>query len=242
MWSPFFICGCPRSGTSALRNVFNNDVRFAIGMERFYYKAAKNFSLEHKLFEKERFFSLQTGDTFWNEISMYDGMKPNFECSIYRGDKIPKLYYHFDKLFKELPDTKVVFIVRDIVDVAASYNARANNLNDKNWSREQNFKVAVDDWNASLVSLYQYLYEKKCDVYPIFYEDFFSKTDSIEGLYKNLGIAVSKEVRNDFSSFVEKYKNLKQNKKSDVLSEVELDYINKNANFKLYRWIKKHVS
>jgi hypothetical protein len=241
MWSPFFICGCPRSGTSALRNVFNADARFAIGMERYYFKAANSFELNQSLFEKERFFSLKEGDTFWTELTAYDGMKPTFDNSIYRGDKIPKLYNYFDNLFAELPKSKVLFIIRDVLDVATSYNARANNKDDKNWSREQDYKIAVDDWNASLVSLYQSLYEKKRDVIPVFYEEFFSNNDSVAVLYKKLNMTASDAVKNNFSTFVIKYKSLQSKGNEKSLNAFERDYINKNANFKLYQWIKNYV-
>jgi hypothetical protein len=238
MWNPFFICGCPRSGTSALRNVFNQDERFAIGMERYYYKAAHEFSLKNSLFNKERFFTLKEGDTFWSDLGMYEGIKPSFDKAVYRGDKIPKLYNHFESLFLELPDSKVLFIIRDIYDVASSYNVRANNINDKNWSRDQNYKVAVDDWNKSLVSLYQAFHEKKQDITPVFYEEFFGNKESITKLYNKLGLPVSIEIEDNFGSFVNKYKQLNTGKKESKLSQEEEEYIANNANFKLYSWLK----
>jgi hypothetical protein len=242
MWSPFFICGCPRSGTSALRNVFNNDVRFVIGMERYYYRAAKSFSLENKLFEKDRFFDLQEGDTFWPELSMYDGLQNRFNEAIYRGDKIPKLYSHLNELFVALPNTKVLFIIRDIFDVAASYNARANNENDKNWSREQNYKVAVDDWNASLVALYQSLYEKKNAIIPVLYENFFGNESSIGVIYEKLGLSITAEIQEGFSTFANKYKQLNSGNEKPKLANHEEAYITENANFKLYNWLKERES
>jgi hypothetical protein len=242
MWSPFFICGCPRSGTSALRNVFNTDVRFAIGMERFYFKAAKNFGLNKSLFKKERFFSLQEGDTFSTDISKYDCMKPTFDNSVYRGDKIPKLYNYFDSLFSELPTSKVLFIIRDILDVAASYNARANNENDTDWLRDQNYVAAVDDWNASLVALYQSLYEKKNAIIPVFYEDFFGNESSIGVIYEKLGLSITAEIQEGFSTFVNKYKQLNSGNEKTKLANDEEAYIIENANFKLYNWLKQRES
>jgi hypothetical protein len=235
MWKPLFICGCPRSGTSALRNVFNTDPRFALGMERYYSRGSINFNLQRSHFEKSRFYDLQEGDTFWPSLDNCTSNEANFDKAHYRGDKIPLLYKNLQSLFAEIPDSTVLFIVRDIYEVAASYNTRAQDENDKLWARNQNFRVAVDDWNDSLVHLYQSCQERKENVIPIFFDDFFSDETALANLMSKLGLT------NDyinFTPFVKKYLDIKSKKKETRLSNEEKNYINENANFKLLSWLK----
>ncbi|GIU02816.1 sulfotransferase family protein [Shewanella algidipiscicola] len=236
MWKPLFICGCPRSGTSALRNVFNADPRFALGMERYYSRGSTTFSLKREHFSKSRFYDLQEGDTFWASLDNCSSNKSYFDDSIYRGDKIPLLYKHLQSLFIEMPDSTVLFIVRDIYEVAASYNVRAKDENDSLWARNQDFKVAVDDWNESLVHFYQSFQERKEKVIPIFFDDFFSNEAALDVIFRKLGL---NNEYIDFVPFVSKYIDIKTKKKDTILSYEEKNYISENANLKLLAWLKE---
>lgn len=236
MWKPLFICGCPRSGTSALRNVFNADPRFAIGMERYYSRGSNQFSLQRKHFEKSRFYDLQNGDTFWSSLDNCTSSEASFDDALYRGDKIPLLYKHLQSLFSQMPDSTVLFIVRDIYEVAASYNVRAQDEDDDLWARNQNYKVAVDDWNDSLVHLYQSCQERNENVIPVFFDDFFSNDAALGLLMEKLDLA---NEYIDFSPFVKKYLDIKSKKKDTRLSDEEKTFISNNANFKLLSWLKE---
>lgn len=232
-WSPLFICGCPRSGTSALQMILASDKRIKIGMERYYYKASNNFSLTRELFDEERFFKLQKGDTFWTDSKMLSYLRSNFKESVYRGDKIPKLYCWINELFDTMPDAKLIFIVRNIIEVASSYNKRAYNTSDHNWTNSKNYIQAVSDWNESLIAITS-AKQAHYKVHVIEFESFFSEKIYLNILYEFLNLNLTDEVSTKFNMMINKSKNLTANR-TDCLSPLEKKYILLNANISLYK-------
>lgn len=233
MWTPLFIAGCPRSGTTALRNVISIDKDIFIGMERYYFRAALNYSLSPDLFEKDRFFDLRNGDTFWNDLNVYAGGQGSFAGTTFRGDKIPKLYRHFDKLFNSFTNCRVLFIYRNIIDVAASYNARARNEQDKLWSRQQDYRVAINDWNESLNFCIAGIHSGY-SILPICYERFFSSQEQLLSLYHYLQIPPKPEVLSSFNGFINKSADLTSSRKDSLMPE-EKAQILLEADFSAYR-------
>ena len=63
-----FVCGFPRSGTTALWRLLNSDKRLALGVERFGTKFSSREFLTPELFETERFFDAQSVDTFYSDL------------------------------------------------------------------------------------------------------------------------------------------------------------------------------
>jgi hypothetical protein len=147
-----FICGCPRSGTTFLATLLNSHPAVAIGIERY---GTRFFGepLTPALFTPERFYDLRPGDTFYDSLDfarVYADKRSIFSEAEVVGDKIPLLFRHLDRIEAAFPGAKVVFCLRNVVDVAASYQARADNPDDATWSRSKGALAAVDDWNASL--------------------------------------------------------------------------------------------
>lgn len=146
--SLLFLCGCPRSGTTAFWRLLVGDSRIRMGVERYGNRFYTREFLNPEMFEKDRFFSLQEGDTFYPDLvefnPYYERAKSGYEDATYFGDKIPKLYEYFDRMKETFPGCKLVFIFRNIFDVAASYKARQLDEND-NWS--MGVSDAISDWN-----------------------------------------------------------------------------------------------
>ena len=113
-----FVCGSPRSGTTAMRNFLANDNRIKMGVER-YGNLFFRKPLTTELFEYERFFDLQEGDTFYNELNSfspyYKKIIDNYEGAEYYGDKIPLLYKYLDRLNEAIPNSKVIIMIRNII-------------------------------------------------------------------------------------------------------------------------------
>jgi len=149
-----FISGAPRSGTSALTELLSSHPKVALGMER--YKFLYKKSLVNKsVFEESKFFNFLEEQTNINSTSgkyvdYYSGLVDKYKkCSIL-GDKYPQLYKFWDSLYEEFGESgKYLFIIRDIEDVASSFNIRAENPKDK-WPEENDYKKAVQIWNESL--------------------------------------------------------------------------------------------
>ena len=151
-----FVCGTARSGTTALARLLNAHPKIALGIERY-----KNILLSKPdpsfnyadLFTKDRFLSIEPGDSNVNFAKSYttdmDRARKKFDDAIYVGDKVPGLYKRLDFLHHEYPNCVVIYIVRDPLYVATSWQARASDDADT-WDARQGYVEAIEEWNRSL--------------------------------------------------------------------------------------------
>ena len=150
-----FVCGAARSGTTALARLLNTHPDIVVGIERFKYRllGTQPETDYDSLFSRERFFSHVPGDTNIDINTSYvndvEKMRAKFDSAVYVGDKIPGLYKRLKFVSEAFPHCKVVFIVRDPMLVAASWESRANDASD-GWSEHQGYVQAVEEWNRSL--------------------------------------------------------------------------------------------
>lgn len=239
-----FICGTPRSGTTALWRLISRDERIIIGVERYgnlFFKTP----LTSNLFTAERFCNIQAGDTFYQDLKAfnpyYQTVAERFGEAAYVGDKIPLLYNHLDSLFANIPDAKVIFIVRNIIDVASSYEARADNIHDESWQRDKRTASAIADWRASLIILKRFLDKDDQRIFPVKYEDFFVNDGGLGKLYQFLDLPITKEVEYLYGSLLQQGAMLENNRKRNLnLEGVRL--ICETAPFGLYRQVLDQIA
>ena len=65
-----FVCGCPRSGTSYFQSILAWHPAIALGMERFNLRLFAGKLLPSD-FERERFFRMEAGDTWYDDLSHF---------------------------------------------------------------------------------------------------------------------------------------------------------------------------
>ena len=86
-----FVCGCPRSGTTALMSFLCKHPDIALGIERFQMRARRH-ELRPSDFEPTRFFDVRPGNTWYTSLEQfpwhYDAMRPKYAPAKYVGDKI----------------------------------------------------------------------------------------------------------------------------------------------------------
>ena len=234
MWNILFLCGCPRSGTTALLDFVNSDMRVALGKERYYKRCVDRFNLMPAHFEEERFFSLEKDDTFWSDLESVRSLKERFRRAVYRGDKVPRLYERLPDVFAAFPKSKVIFIIRNIVDVAASYNVRARNSKDSQWDSTQDYIAAVRDWNLSLKK-YVEAREAGKKILLIEYERFFATSDALLELYEFLELDVTERIAECHKDLLLRSASIVENKKVDSLTSTEKRFVLLNADIGLYR-------
>lgn len=232
-----FVCGCPRSGTSALVELLASDPRIAIGAER-YAHLYETQDLTPDLFTKERFSSPRDGDTFYTDLlatndQFYLPVLRNFESAIYVGDKIPELYRRFGRLAASLPGAKVVMIIRNIFDVAASFEARADKADDPHWSPDARTNSAVEKWGESLLAL------RNCptaiEIFPVVYEELFLNRRGLHEIFSFLGLgAPHDEVFTKYDELCSWGHSLER-KRERKLSAAAAFHICQAAPFDLYR-------
>lgn len=149
-----FLAGLARSGTTALLHVLNAHPEVVVGMER--YKRVVSGGIDRlspELFTKERFFDFSDGETNQDPAEAlrwgvdYAALEPKFDDATYVGDKMTTV--RFDAVHERLPEARFVFIVRDIDQVASSWDRRAQDASDS-WPERADARLSVERWNKSL--------------------------------------------------------------------------------------------
>ncbi|MGD1699534.1 sulfotransferase family protein [Dapis sp. BLCC M229] len=246
-WKYLFVCGCPRSGTTAILNLLNYHPLIALGVER--YKHYANKTLIHKLnpdlFQPSVFFDVREEQTNLNPQHkgwenqwkpFYEELKEKFpKNTTIIGDKFPHYYEFYEEINAQFTSAgvKFIFMLRDIIDVALSYDARAKNQKDIGWGRNRNYKFAVSDWNQSLINTWNYLENRKQEnLFICEYEKLFSGDDRYLNLLLNfLDINSEREFFAYYKSMTQNWKKYKQREK--VIDQEELTYIEQNSNYVL---------
>ena len=189
-----FICGCPRSGTTALHELVSHAPEVACGIERYHRRLLRDDALRKEHFEKERFFQAVEDDTFYLDPlnckfeEFYRELMERYDQARLFGDKIPTLFRRYDSIHREFGRPKLIFIYRNVFDVCLSYNQRLMNPED-NWSVQP--EQGIKDWNQSLMTTFRAL-EAGADLLTVSYEELFvSKSeDLVERIFHFLGVPV----------------------------------------------------
>ncbi|MCD4524761.1 sulfotransferase [Nocardioides sp. cx-173] len=153
---PLFLAGLGRSGTTALTELFDSHPKVAIGMER--YKVLVGLEMKGTLtpdhFTRERFFDFSDGLTNirpdvhprWHDL--YEALDRKWDHAEYVGDKLTHL--RIRPILESLPDARFLCIIRDVRDVAASWDRRARNEADPAWAATEGARAALLPWNRAL--------------------------------------------------------------------------------------------
>jgi hypothetical protein len=255
-----FVCGCPRSGTTVITQLLNWHPQVSIGMERYgqlLQRRPDRFS--PKLFNSNRFFNIKERDCFYDsfEFKAYSDWycskfsQEKYKDSIYVGDKIPEMYKFFAVIEKNFAETeyKIIFILRDLPSVAASYNARANNPQDR-WNADKDAKQAVIDWNAAIVAVYEQLQKNKTNsvLIPVKYNDFFTDYDrgknKLTDLFEKIELTTTKEVLEGYKLLGDRFEKIQKRREkvgqgAGEIYELDPEYLQKHAEFDKYNFIEK---
>jgi hypothetical protein len=217
------VSGCPRSGTTMLTTALNWASSCFVGQERFnllFNRTPIEFTPE--LFQPSRIKDFQTGDCGYNsftDLKEYFSIYSNSEAidgieeAVTVGDKLISLYRNFDVLDRpdwKNSDTTILHIVRNVADVANSYQGRFDDEKDQ-WS--ENFSSGISEWSTSVEKTFDRL--KASNLPPIkivsyeniiesSHEEFLAKCDV---LYSNAGLVGSAKTKDGLSRL---YANIKQ--------------------------------
>jgi len=218
-----FIAGCQRSGTTALMHLLNADRRIVLGRERYKYCRGE---IGPGHFAPERFFAPRPEETNYRVAEFYENLRRRWEAGgvRYIGDKVPFYYRDLFHLAATFPAVRILFLVRDLERVAASYNARAANPEDRMWKpwlwrimsgrlwpwlppvhrralwASVDYRRAVMHWNESLAYLEEFVAAgHREQVFVVRYERLFAGDfGDLEALYRFLGLSPSEEARREF--------------------------------------------
>ena len=182
-----FVCGCPRSGTSYFQSILAWHPAIALGMERFNLRLFAGKLLPSD-FERERFFRMEAGDTWYDDLSHFPWSQrraeAHYDTAEYVGDKVPRAYEFFDHLIPHFPGVRFICLVRNVFDVAASYEARQRHR--APWNPDWGPRKAVEHWNASLKAILAY--SDVAPILPVVYEDLVASEATVDSVAAFLGI------------------------------------------------------
>jgi len=180
-----FVSGVARSGTSELVNVLNCHPDVLVGNER-YSLPIRQGRLEQDMFRKARFLDVRPGDTNGRGFgSALHDLPARYDQATYVGDKYPSLYNYMDWIFEDFPDAAHVYIFRNPFSVAASYEARRQDPDDK-WVR--GWRDALDEWNTSLNRILSLSPAQRATFHIVPYELYFSEVAYMNLLFRELGL------------------------------------------------------
>lgn len=182
-----FVGGCPRSGTSYFHALLASHPAIALGLERFNLRLFAR-TLVPADFERSRFLRMEAGDTWYDDLSQFPWQRQlvesHYDGAEYVGDKVPRAYEFFDHLVTHFPDVRFICLVRNVFDVAASYEARRRETT--HWAPDWDARKAVEHWNASLRATLAC--GDVAPILPVVYEDLIASEETLDGVAEFLDI------------------------------------------------------
>lgn len=172
------MCGPARSGTTALGRCLNFHPRIVLGRERYKYRllAPEQEGFDYRgLFTKERFFRFVPEDS--NQglgAHFYSIAESKYDNVEYVGDKIPRLYRSIPFLLRTFSPCRVIYIAREPVSVAASWQRRADDPGDS-WPSISGYERATDEWNHALAIVDEFKRRAGEQVMVVRYSDLFGE-------------------------------------------------------------------
>jgi len=182
-----FLSGTARAGTSALVNILNQHNHILMGQERYFFKFRKNVIVRGH-FERGRFLNMRPDDTH-DKATLAGVIKDpeaRYDNAVYIGDKFPPMFRHLDHVFKHFPKARHIYILRNPLSVAESYEARFQNKDDK-WT--QNWEVGLEAWNESVRIIADLPEERLQHFTFVQYEEIYATPKAINALFTRLGLS-----------------------------------------------------
>ncbi len=157
------VAGNPRSGTTALTRLLNLHPDLAIGMERFSRRIMRENTLCREDFDPERFRTYNARDCHPASFDRHENVVARSKIASARvvGDKLPNVPSVL-KVVGTITDLMIVFILREPLGVAYSYQSRteaalADPSSDEGWRTTRDYRAAVREFNKNIGSLARFL-------------------------------------------------------------------------------------
>lgn len=216
--------------------ILNQSAEICVGGERYAHRMWGDGGLTPDLFEPERFFDRHDGDTFYPiERERYFRRKQRFVRHLrFIGDKLPLLAVQLPSLGARFPGARVIVMVRNIVDVAASFKRRQD-AEDGSWEAG-GVQEAVHQWNNIMHATCRPY--RSIAVLPLIYEDFFLGRLGLDAVVDFLGTSRIRPLLNAYRDACAKADQLEGDRPRQTLTSVELAYIAKTADFAAYQRLR----
>ncbi|GJM10540.1 MAG: hypothetical protein DHS20C11_28160 [Lysobacteraceae bacterium] len=195
-----FVTGCPRSGTTALARLLNFHPQIAIGLERYkrYVAWGHRWKIRPRLFEPSAFLQVRHQQT--NLLPQSSPVANNWYARLqtkldagqvqWVGDKVPNYYTIWRLLVRRFPHIRVLFILRDPVDVASSWQRRARNPKDR-WPSHNDFSKTASEYNAMLRAILAMQQHASDKLLVVDYAHVFSEQRTLAALLQQIKLELT---------------------------------------------------
>ena len=176
-----------------MADLLRSHLSVAMGRERYAMRFKYMRKFKPDLFERDRFCTrMEAGDTHHQSLHpYYEDLFGRFHDCTHIGDKIPKIYENYALVNQHYPDCKIVFMVRNIFDVAQSFEIRASKGGGR-WPPMRNYSQAVVEWNESLYQTLRMM--SHLDLMVVEYEQFYVEPVLLSQLFRFLHLNISAAV------------------------------------------------
>lgn len=228
-----FVCGVPRSGTTALAALLNSHPDIFLGIER--YKNLGNDQFGPDLFTADRYFDARLGDTN-NVVSIDAAARVKFAQALWVGDKVPRYYARYGTLLNAFPDSRILYIVRNLHDVAESWNKRARNPRDR-WPAQNDYLRAVEEWNLSLQRTIRIIAKFPKRITVVNYDELFSGDLLVlRRILQKLDLTVPKEMLKFFRT---QTKGWQDRIGKNIVPQEQTDYLDAHADWAAFETLRQ---
>lgn len=243
---PLFVCGCPRSGTTAFADYLNQQKEVLLCQER--YKDI-NRKVTWDLFTFERIMDFRPEETkrppgldlerFVQRHAQILARKDPAEIK-WIGDKGPSYVRLMDELSGNNPGARFIVLYRPLEEVAESWQARADNPKDP-WPSERGFEKAVEIWNGAMRKTRRFIQSSSVPrVLVINYHDFFSRNEAVAPqIYRFLGLELDESVSGTWHEASLKFQN--ERRRKDSLSQEQRAVLEKQADRVAEAWVLDRI-
>jgi hypothetical protein len=155
-------------------------------------------------------------------------VRPHFAKARAVGDKIPMINRLLPAIAARFTQARVVFIVRNLFDVANSFQVRCERGDDDTWPLMRDYRRACVDWNSSLEGLGAW--SKKLPMMVIDYESFFAGAARLDAMAKFLDLDVG-PLR---EAYEEELHRIRPAKALPILTPLQKQYVTAHGDFAAY--------
>ena len=209
------VCGCPRSGTTALAHLLNGHREVVIGYEVLATAFQDHFnSFGEGLFDGELFVdALCMAGPLWPEPNWTVAFPSRYKTrrlvkkSRIVGDKYPHYCYRLAELHEKLPRARFLAIYRDLASIAQSFERRYKDPNDP-WPLS--YHRAADYHYDALEKIVDAV-QRGCPVTVVSYDAMFSGDEGyLAKVFDQLGLDVDDDLKRVYRALCAKAESLGQ--------------------------------
>ena len=246
---PLFVCGCARSGTTALADYLNRHQEILLCQER-YKTGTPPAEITPALFTFERILDFRPGETerpIWKNgrelfVKYHTELLARKDPAKLKwiGDKGPFYVRSMDVLAGNNAGARFIVLYRPIEEIIESWEARAKDPDD-HWASDRGTEEAVKVWNLALRGTRKFIKSSPAPrVLIINYHDFFYRNGTVVPLISRfLGLEIDESVTRAWRAASLEFEGGRRRK--EPLSEEQLTFVQKHADRAAEGWVLDRI-